>query len=402
VQSFESRTERREALAKSVLRLEDETLEGFGIARVGQVTRLDTVGIPVWTVCRPQSRTTSISSGKHLESRLAKAAAIIEGIEFSVSENPTGPFWYGSAGGCEGRFMGLDQLPLVIDSLYRLETPVCWEQARHLNEGRNWWVPSDLIWMVPRVTHAFDAFQMSSNGLAAGYSEADSTLQALYEVIERDGWTLSEFGIEKVGAYPGRVNLSHAEGELQEALSKIKAAGLELNVFDCTREFGIPVMGATVREVSLSSPGVYGGYGCASDGTAAVLRAVLEAVQSRACYISAARDDMWRHQFLLTRKANDPAHEVRFLNALPETTSLQELPKTAFAGPDSELLSVLDRLKVHGVYDVWRKGLLAWNLPTGETLCVVRVFASGLELYRTEQWHPSKRAWKDAQRLLKR
>jgi ribosomal protein S12 methylthiotransferase accessory factor len=394
----ESRVERRKALAREILRQPSEVLKRYGITRVGEVTGLDHVGIPVWTACRPLSATVSITAGKNLDSGLAKAAAIIEAMEFGASEEPRGEWRYGRVGEWEGEFMRKHQATLVCDSLYEETTPIVWEEAFHLNDQRNWWVPSDLVWMATRVALPFPHFQSTSSGIAGGYSPNDAVLQALYEVVERDAWTLSDFAVERVGKYPGRVNLSHADGELGEVIDKLRSAGLESVIFDATREFGISVMWASLFDPSLDNPGTFGGFGCSMDGSHAVYRALMEAVQSRACYISGARDDLWRHQFLLVKRS-DPVRDLKRLRELPETTSILELPRAGFVNPQSELEEALERLRDHGVYDLWVKPLDRLELGE-ETLHIVRVIASGLETYRTEQWAPTGRAWRDVERVL--
>src|SRR5204862_3502506 len=65
-----------------------ETLErvrphaaAMGITRLGNVTGLDRIGIPVAVAVRPNSRSVSVSQGKGLDLEQAMASALMEAIE---------------------------------------------------------------------------------------------------------------------------------------------------------------------------------------------------------------------------------------------------------------------------------------------------------------------------------
>ncbi len=64
-----------------------ELLRRFGITRVGDVTGLDIVGIPVWFAVRPNSRGLSVSQGKGLVPAQARLSAVMEAIEGAVAED---------------------------------------------------------------------------------------------------------------------------------------------------------------------------------------------------------------------------------------------------------------------------------------------------------------------------
>lgn len=52
-----------------------------GITRVADLTRLDYIGLPVYTAIRPNSQTLTASQGKGANPLLAKLSAVMEGIE---------------------------------------------------------------------------------------------------------------------------------------------------------------------------------------------------------------------------------------------------------------------------------------------------------------------------------
>ena len=53
----------------------------MGITRLGDITGLDYIGIPVVVAVRPNSRSVSVSQGKGLDLHQATASALMEAIE---------------------------------------------------------------------------------------------------------------------------------------------------------------------------------------------------------------------------------------------------------------------------------------------------------------------------------
>jgi len=53
----------------------------MGITRLGNITGLDRIGIPVAVAVRPNSRSVSVSQGKGLELAQAMASALMEACE---------------------------------------------------------------------------------------------------------------------------------------------------------------------------------------------------------------------------------------------------------------------------------------------------------------------------------
>src|SRR5881396_2955816 len=63
----------------------------MGITRVANVTGLDSIGIPVVMVCRPNSRSVAVSQGKGTTLIAAKASGVMESIEGYHAEHITLP-----------------------------------------------------------------------------------------------------------------------------------------------------------------------------------------------------------------------------------------------------------------------------------------------------------------------
>src|SRR5438094_10441878 len=63
----------------------------MGITRVANVTGLDSVGIPVVMVCRPNSRSVAVSQGKGIDLASAHASGSMEAAELYHAETITLP-----------------------------------------------------------------------------------------------------------------------------------------------------------------------------------------------------------------------------------------------------------------------------------------------------------------------
>src|SRR5205823_14145316 len=66
----------------------------MGITRIGNVTGLDVVGVPVVTVIRPNARSLAVAQGKGLTLAAAKASGLMESVESYHAETITLPLRY--------------------------------------------------------------------------------------------------------------------------------------------------------------------------------------------------------------------------------------------------------------------------------------------------------------------
>ena len=60
----------------------------LGITRLGRLTGLDCIGIPVWMAARPNAANLSVSQGKGLDDDQAAVSAIVEAAELALAERP--------------------------------------------------------------------------------------------------------------------------------------------------------------------------------------------------------------------------------------------------------------------------------------------------------------------------
>ncbi len=291
-----------ETVQLTLERLKDR-LDLLGITRVGDVTALDTIGVPVWFACRPNSRSLSLTQGKGLTEAQACVSAIMEAAEQYYAERDelydlaiTGSFDELRTAG--ETIVPLDRLVDCEFERFNRSRRRRWLIGKNLIDDRPYYAPLDIIGMDYRTSSPYEraACRMTSVGLGAGITKEQAILHALLEAIENNATAL----IENLGLLPTLSRqLCIGPGEdfdLDLLDEKMKRAGVVTRLFEVRHSIDIPVIGAMVEgPISPStgrSIGIFVGYGCHPSPFKAAVAALLEAVQSRLTDIAGARDDI--------------------------------------------------------------------------------------------------------------
>lgn len=354
-------------------------LRGFGITRLGDVTDLDVIGMPVWFATRPNSRGLSVSQGKGMTAGQAKLSAVMEAIEGAVAEDTQRHISeHGSVE--EIRRRGHCTLPLetisrVNADLLNPDRERAWVAGRAVRDQKTILAPFELVGLDFRADFPWDrqAFQMSSQGLAAGFDFDHAAQHAILELIENDACMLHEALATRIAAsHP----VSFARGrsaDLDQLVDRLESVALAPHFFDLTGANGVPVILASIPRSVMANAGPGGraaaGIACRVDAADAACSALQEAIQSRLTYISGARDDLSPKQYdadpsLDRRRSPDGrARECERILALP--AGQQDAP-------------IWQRLADHlfscGVLDLY-----LFRLETGHPdIVVVRALARGL------------------------
>jgi YcaO-like protein with predicted kinase domain len=296
----------------------DDLFNRFEVTRVADLTGYDIIGVPVYSCSRPCGKSISVSGGKGWTRAMVRAGAIAEAAEFHTFENPSGDFTVEPFGKDPG-------FPTCKGSKWTPETPVAVEMVDHFATGQTVRFPSELIWMTKRADLP-KHFMRSSNGQAVASTFYDAFLTGLYEVVERDQVTLRRVAWKKVGVPPPRVALPDIVSASTARLS------LSLYLFDCSLDLHFPTFWAILA----GEDGTFAGYGCNIRSSTAAERAILEAIQSRAVWLSGARDDILRRDFQNNRDRT--LTQVR--------SELDPLPISPFPPDQMPELSVEDELMV--------------------------------------------------------
>jgi len=268
----------------------------FGIPRVANITGLDRIGIPVYTACRPNSRSLSVFQGKGLTKDAARVSAVMEAYETWCAESIDQPLKFASIDEMRfsHRLIDVHNLPLRTVEGVDSGLPFLWIEGRDLCREERLWLPFEMVhanFAIPEPA-ASNAFPATTNGLASGNSRREATLHGLMEVIERDAITLWKLGSD---AWNGRtaVRLDTIDDvHCRSLLDRFEAAGIDVVVWDVRSDIGVPCFLCLIseRRGETGAPELGGGAHPAPE--VALLRALSEAAQARATFIAGAREDI--------------------------------------------------------------------------------------------------------------
>lgn len=272
----------------------------FGITRLGRITGLDTIGIPVWFATRPAACTLAVTQGKGLDDASAQASAVMEAVEIATAERLSVELPEARAAeltACGERF---DLLPSLVrrgNSLPADDEPLLWAEGVDLVSGGTIRVPAEAVMLDYRDDRAGRRWWQSTDGLASGNLMWEAVLHGLLERIERDASTLWTFRTEA----QVRARCLHPEAFDDAAVlrlaEQVADADLHLRLFDITTDVGVPAIFATIsphpdgREAGWRHFDIASGRGCHASPARAAIRAITEAAQSRLTVIAGARDD---------------------------------------------------------------------------------------------------------------
>lgn len=360
----------------------------MGITRVANVTGLDTLGLPVVAVYRPNARSIVVSQGKGLDLWAAKASGLMEAIEGFHAEHAELPLRLASARElsqwCEqrrpSRVVDVTRLPRVSIHSFHEDRPLLWCEARTLADDLPLWVPYELVhtnFTLP-LPAGSGYFTMSSNGLASGNHRLEAISHGLCEVIERDALAL--WHAAGGSASPeGRLELASVDdAACRQVLDRLEAAGMMLGVWDLTSDLGVATFACLMVDRRPNFVGqIYTSHGSGTHPSReiALLRALTEAAQTRLTYIAGTRDDADREFF---ERARDPGRVARLtaeLEAAGPRRRFAEVTSHAHQDFEAEVRWLVERLAACGIDQV-----AAVELTREEVgVPVVRVIAPGLE-----------------------
>jgi YcaO-like protein with predicted kinase domain len=353
-----------------------------GITRVGDITGLDTTGIPVAVAMRPASATITVESGKGLTWAAAMTSATMEAIERFVAETEPLVDERGTIAEVADRLpIAADRFPMLRHASISQDRKYAWTRTQDLMTDRPFLVPADLVHLPVRAAAVPFAhpWAASSNGLASGNHLPEAVCAGLYEAIERDATWCWQYAFGN-GAQPRIVDRATIAGPaISGLLVALDRAGVDAQIMWCPTDVGVPTCLAYIvdRKPGL---GTYKGYGCHLDPEIAMIRAVTEAVQGRTIFIAGARDDIMRAVYEANKRGGDAFSRNEFPQGV-QRVSVADIPNRAtssFHGDIGVMLQLLERTGFEHV--------LVRELDAAEFECsVARVIVPGLETYHF-QW----------------
>lgn len=368
-------------------------MAAMGITRLGNITGLDRIGIPVAIAVRPMSRSVSVSQGKGLDLPQSMASALMEACEgFHAEEiGPCHRASYQALAACEA-VVEPNTLPAGVRP-FDPEASVAWIRGHDLLQHEPCWVPAGIVHTDYTLPEPDGFFLAGSNGLASGNHPVEAVNAALYEVIERDAvalWVAQP--IERRAARI--VDLASIDDPgCRVLLGKYRAADIAVRVWDVTSDIGIAAFLCDIRDLAAGDPHRlrrHHGSGCHADRVIALSRALTEAAQARLTYIAGIRDDLSPEEYQEGPDADIADALLDALARIAAPVMFQDVATFADEDLRGDLRWVLERLHAIGLARA-----IAVDLTRAEFgIPVMRLVVPGLE------WDPHHPDYRPGPRAL--
>lgn len=333
-----------------------------GIHAIRDITAMDCLGVPVFASERRGSSAPLYTFGKGRLPIEAEVGAYMEAIESYFSEPGIAPV--------ETRQGRLDHAAILefaprFDSDPDPERPLMLARAEDMESGIEAWIPAEIAFNPAPTGSGPPLFGSSSNGLASGNSLLEASIHALYELIERDVWSM-EFLRNR--AVPVEAIPSHLVHPLAEAAAR---NGLRLAIRHVPNDYGIPFFAAFLFDPVRPQNHLFnGGWGCHPVREVALTRALAEVAQSRVAFLSGFRE---------AEEKNDPERmrkQIEILSAGTAAERYEDIPNSPPAASlEEQWTSALGHLRRVIDRPVYR---VVYTPPEGP-LHVVRLVVPTLE-----------------------
>ena len=299
---------------KETIEINEGKLRTAGITRLTEITDLDRVKIPVFSAIRPtaQSGGVSVYAGKGATVEQAKASAMMEGFErYSAerqdkdSERTFVDTYNNIKNGLSNVDNALDPKDLLLPKNYGNEnvenSRLEWIEAEDIISEESIYVPSNAVFHPYIPTREVSPspiaiFKGNTNGLASGNIIEESVLHGIFEVVERDAWSIFELTKRN----KKEISQDTIENDtINELLEKFHNQGIDIKLMDITADLKITTVAASADDTVLKDPALLTlGVGTHMNPEVAVIRALTEVAQSRATQIHGTREDTIRADFM--------------------------------------------------------------------------------------------------------
>lgn len=266
------------------------------MTRLGDVTGLGGMGVPTFQAVRPWSRSLSVSQGKGLTAMAAMTSALLEAVEQDAAERLEAPAAtpepLASRPGPDRlawRDASRDPLAIRLDP----DIPRRWATGVDLATNRPAAIPFDLLSLDFTAPPSPDLLR-STLGLATGNSRAEALEGALAELVEHH-LAVRLDRLSPAERRAAQLDIESVDAPLARALlRRIAAHDFAARIWSLGHEAGVSAFWCAIYPESGRSGGMApaSGSGCHPSRETALLRALLEAAQTRATLVAGARDDL--------------------------------------------------------------------------------------------------------------
>ena len=222
--------------------------------------------------------------------------------------------------------------------------------------------------------------------MASGNVLEEAILHGMFEVIERDAWSIFELTHKNYA----QINLDTIESDIvNETIDKFEKEGIKIKLMDFTADIDIPTIAASADDTVSKDAGLLTlGMGTHLDPEVAILRALTEVAQSRATQINGAREDTVRADF-----AREAGYErMKRINKYyfrqeEEQINLSDIENKATTSITKDIEIVKYELISNDIDKILYTDLTRPELD----ISVVRVIIPEMELYALDPTRPGYR-----------
>ncbi len=373
---------------KKTIEINEDKLKTAGITRIADITDLDRIGLPVYTAIRPTAEYGGVSvyGGKGISKDHAKASAMMEGFErYSAERQDSDEITIATANEISSNGDYIDpkslNLPKEFEKKDISDISLEWSIARDLITDKDYYIPTNAIYHpYTHDNNAESLFKSNTNGLASGNILEEAILHGIFEVIERDAWSIFELTHKNYS----QIDLDTIESEIiNETIEKFTSNGINIKLMDFTADINVPTIAASADDTVTRDAGLLTlGIGTHLDPEVAILRALTEVAQSRATQINGAREDTVRADF-----AREVGYErMKRINKYyfkqeEEQISLSDIENKSTTSINDDLEIVKKELTSNEIKHVLYHDLTRPELDVS----VVRVVIPEMELYAIDQ-----------------
>ena len=338
----------RAVMPEETLKRAVPLLEKAGMHPLEDITGRDDVGIPVFSVYRDKTAKGTFGNynGKGATREQAMASAVMESLERYCTElRDTDEIIYGTYDQAIQHGLAINPPDLILPERvmpYIEEANVAWVEGFEMFRGQPIWVPACEAFYPYYPDGDTQLYRFHTNGIAAGNTMEEAILHALFELIERDAWSIAEFNeyadadviVDDPDSVPGQL------------LQKFSEKGIEIHLKDLTSDIGIPTIGAAADDTVSKDPEMLTiGVGTHLDPNIAAIRAITEVAQSRATHNHGIKVSAE-----IQRKTQDMGYEkIKAINRVwyspsKKKVKLSDMPNGATEYVLDDIEKVLQRL----------------------------------------------------------
>ena len=366
------------------IEINENKLKTAGITRIADITDLDRIGLPIYTAIRPTAEdgAVSIYGGKGITKDHAKASAMMEGFErYSAERQDSDESIIASLSEIEefGEYINPKSLnlPKEFEKKDINDLSLEWSKSIDIISNKEYYIPTNAIYH-PYISKndSQSLFKSNTNGLASGNILEEAILHGIFEVIERDAWSIFELTHKNYA----QIDISSIENEIIiDIIEKFESKGIKIKLMDFTADIKIPTIAASADDTITKDAGLLTlGIGTHLDPEVAILRALTEVAQSRATQINGAREDTVRADF-----AREAGYErMKRINKYyfrdeEEQIKLSDIENRSTSSITKDIEIVKDELISNDIQKILYANLTRPELDVS----VVRVVIPEMELY---------------------